>query len=146
MITLNISNPTGTKRNWMLSLADGTILAKAIGSWTQAVDAAQAVASEHGVTDILLHKINGTVTNVPLRKRSASAPQNVPVVEGDVVFIARIQKNIDDDGVTKATVNTLAEAIKSLPRKAHKLPWCVDNFDRHTLVDGRVVSIEKTTN
>jgi hypothetical protein len=144
MTTLNISNPTGTKRNWMLSLTDGKVLAKGITSWTQAVDAAKTVAPEHGVTDILLHKINGTVQNIPMGRKAASAPQMV--IEGDVVFVARVSKSIDHDPDKSVTTDSLEAAIKSLPRKAQKLVWNVNPFDSHTLDDGRIVSVERTTN
>ena len=153
MTTLNIFNPTGTKRNWTLSLTDGTVLAEGVPSWTKAVDEAKSVAPEHGVTTILLHKINGTVQNIPLGRKAsskskASSPPE-PVIEGDVVFIARVSKSIDHDPDKSITTGSLEAAIKALPRKAHDLNWTTvekNGFVSHKLDDGRIVSVEQADN
>lgn len=145
MTTLNVFNPTGTKRNWAIAI-DGAKenLVSGIASWTEARDAAVAYALQQGYTKVVLHKINGTTQNIPVKRKAASTPQ--PVIEGDVVYIARIQKSIDHDPETKGEAATLEDAVKRLPRKAHGLNWVVNPYDAHTLDDGRIVSVEKTTN
>lgn len=151
MATLNIYNPTGTRGNWSVAVEGGEVVASAIAGWTAAVDAAKTIAKTMGVTDILLHKINGTVTPISIRKASG-ALQDVPaVLEGDAVYIARVERDFDGDSKNDSSKesNTLADAVKTLPRKAHDLNWAgvaANGFDSYTLDDGRVVSIERTSN
>ena len=146
---LNVYNPTGQKRDWAIGVEGGEVLVTGIKSWTEARDAAVAIALQRGIDTVLLHKINGTVQNVPVRKKANMSPadlRGVPeIAEGDVVYIARVQKSIDHDPETKGTTDTLEAAIKRLPRKAHGLNWVVNPYDAHTLEDGRIVSIEKTS-
>ena len=145
MTVLNISNPTGTKRNWQISVGD-EVLVSGIKSWTEARDAGVAIAIQRGIEEVILHKINGTVVPVPVKRKKVSEMVMAPVAEGDVVYIARIAKNFDSEYENKGVTATLEAAIKTLPRKAHGLNWHVDPFDSHKLDDGRIVSIEKTTN
>ena len=145
MTVLNVYNPTGLKRDWAIAVQGGEVLVTGIKSWTEARDAAVAIALQRGIDTVLLHKINGTVQNVPVRRKAAQFAAQLAGDEGDVVYIARVQKSIDHDPETKGSADNLMDAIKRLPRKAHDLNWVVNPYDAHTLDDGRIVSIEKTS-
>lgn len=80
-------------------------------------------------------------------KTKGPAAAAVGMVE-KTVFIARIQKSIDHDPHQETICTTLGEAVKTLPREARKLNWSMvlaNKFDRYTLNNGTIVSIEKTT-
>ena len=142
---LNVYNATGVRGDWTIGVEGGEVLVNSIKNWTEARDAAVAIARQQGYDTVLLMKMNGAVQNVPLGRKAASA-QELPVVEGDVVFIARVSMSIDHDPAKELVVDTLDAAIKALPRKAHGLAWNATPFDSHTLDDGRIVSTERTTN
>lgn len=152
MTTLNIVNPTGTKRNWSINL-DGEVLASGITTWTGAVKMAQKMAELYDPTAILLHKINGTVTPVGAKSRAKTPvikAASVPVIDPEnTVYITRVQKSIDDDSKDDRVSNTLNDAVRALPRFAREFNWTAverNGYDAHTGPNGVIVSIEKTTN
>lgn len=151
--------PDGKRGNWALKV-DGEVLASDIRGWTNAVDKAKVIAAEMAspvvAVEILLFKMNGTVKTIsgsPSKARGTSnatkATPTVLEVEGERVYIARIQKGLDADVKESSEHDTLAAAIKALPRKAQQLDWSlvdVSGFEQYDLDDGRIASIERTTN
>ena len=64
------------------------------------------------------------------------------------MFIGRMSKRFDADPDTVGTGSTLDFVLKLFPRKARIISWCVNEhnrYDEHQLDDGRIVSVELST-
>lgn len=149
MATMNIYNRTGSRGDWTVAIDAGEPLATSIGSCAQGIDVAKKLAETHDVSEILLHRMSGTVTPISTGRRSLSnmLTKLPEIADGDAVYITRVQKNIDSDSKDDRQRDTLENAVKALPRKAHDFNWSSvdrDGFTSYVLDDGRIVSIEKT--